>query len=102
MELTKQEVRECWSQLRELMCDWDPIGVMDNPEAPRDEYDCLVGPLLTQLASSASESDIANYLRDEIVHHFGLSPADYDFTAVAKRVKTWYDQSWREEGTSGS
>ena len=96
MALTKRELRQRWSQLRELMCEWDPIGIMDNANAPRDEYDCLVGPLLTQLASSASEADIAKYLRNQIVHHFGLSSTDYDFAAVAKRVQAWYDHGWRE------
>ena len=96
MKLTKREERQRWSQLRELMCDWDPLGIMDHANAPRDEYDCLIGPLLTQLASSASEADIAKYLRNQIVHHFGLSASDYDFDAVAKRVQTWYDLSWRE------
>jgi len=43
---------------------------MDNPNAPRDEYDCLTGSLLTRLHSSASEADIANYLNDEIVSPF--------------------------------
>lgn len=96
MKLTKRELRQRSSQLRELMCDWDPIGIMDNPGAPRDEYDCLLSPLLTLLASSASEAEIAKYLRHQIVHHFGLSSADYDFTAVAKRVQAWYDRGWRE------
>ena len=90
--MTKQELTQRSSQLRELMCDWDPIGIMDHPGAPRDEYDCLVGPLLTRLASSESEADIAKYLRHQIVHHFGLSATDYDFNAVAKRVKAWYDE----------
>jgi len=96
MKLTKRELRQRWSQLRELMCDWDPIGIMAHADAPWDEYDCLIGPLLTQLASSASEADIAKYLRHQIVHHFGLSASDYDVTAVAKRVQAWYDLGWRE------
>lgn len=96
MKLTKREERQRWSQLRELMCDWDPIGIMDHANAPRDEYDCLIGPLLTQLDSSASEAAIAKYLRNQIVDHFGLSASDYDFTAVTKRIQAWYDFSWRE------
>jgi hypothetical protein len=52
--LSKRELRQRFSQLNALMCDWDPIGVMDDPNWPRDEYDCLVGPLLTLLQSGAS------------------------------------------------
>lgn len=96
MQLTKQEIRQRSSQLRTLVCDWDPIGIMDNPDAPRDEYDCLLGPLLTHLASSASEAAIAEFLRHEMVEHFGLSPQHYDFHAVARRVQAWYDHGWRE------
>ena len=95
MKLTNRELRQRSSELRELMCDWDPIGIMHHAGAPRDEYDCLIGPLLTRLESSASEADIAKYLRNEIVHHFGLSAADYDFNAVAKRIHAWY-LGWRE------
>jgi hypothetical protein len=98
MLLTKQELRHRRSQLGELMCEWDPIGIMGNPDAPRDEYDCLLGPLLTRLQSSAPEVDIAGYLRDEIVSHFGLSSEHYDFHAVAKRVQAWFHHGWREVG----
>jgi hypothetical protein len=96
MLLSKREMRQRWSQLRDLMCEWDPIGIMDNPDAPRDEYDCMLGSLLTRLQSAAPEADIAIYLRDEIVNHFGLSSEHHDFHAVAKRVKAWFDHGWRE------
>lgn len=68
---------------------------MGNSDWPRDEYDCLVGPLLTLLASEASKEEIARYLRKEIDEHFGLSPDNYDFTAVAERVGKWFDRGWR-------
>jgi hypothetical protein len=94
--LTKRELRERSSQLRALICEWDPIGVMDDPDWPRDEYDCLVGPLLTLLQSGAADDSIAGYLRKEIVEHFGLSPDAYDLLAVAWRFRAWFDQGWRD------
>ena len=93
--LSKRELRQRSAELRALICEWDPIGVMDDPEWPREEYDCLVGPLLTLLQSSATEPEIGGYLREEIVEHFGLSPDNYDFLAVAGRVRRWFDRSWR-------
>jgi hypothetical protein len=78
------------------MCSWDPIGVMDDPDSPRDEYDCLVGGLLTMLQSRATDREFATYLRNEVVEHFGLSPGHYDFTAVAGRVLNWFDRAWRD------
>jgi hypothetical protein len=92
--LTKRESRQRWSQLRALMCEWDPIGVMNDPGWPRDEYDCLVGPLLTLLQSGATDDEIGGYLRKEIVEHFGLSPDHYDFLAVAGRLRGWFDHGW--------
>jgi len=99
MQLTNRELRQRWSQLRDLMCEWDPLGVVGSAGAPRDEYDCLLGPLLTHLQALAPESEIASHLRSELVtHHFGLSPEHYDFQAIANRVKSWFDLGWRECG----
>jgi len=94
--LTKRESRQRFSQLNTLMCEWDPIGVMDDSKWPRDEYHCLVGPLLTMLQSGAGQTEIASYLQAEIVEHFGLSAEHYDFTAVAARVRSWFDRAWRD------
>ena len=96
--LSKREIRERWAQLRALMCTWDPIGVMRFRDWPRDEYDCLVGPLLTLLVRGATEREITQYLRDEIDQHFGLEPENYDFAAVARRVLRWFDHGWRTDG----
>jgi hypothetical protein len=93
--LSKRELSERSSQLRSLMHEWDPIGVMSDPDWPRDEYECLVGPVLTLLAQGATEEDIARYLRKEIDEHFGLSPDNYDFTEVARRLRRWFDHGWR-------
>ena len=90
--LSKREIRERSAQLRALICEWDPIGVMSEPAAPGDEYDCLVGPLLTLVQSEASTEEITHYLRTEIVEHFGLSGEGYDFPAVAECVRRWFDQ----------
>ena len=93
--LTKREIQERSKQLRALLGEWDPIGVMHVPSWPRDEYDCLIGPLLTLLQSGAGDDAVANYLRKEVVEHFGLSPTD-DFAAVARTVLAWFDRGWRQ------
>jgi hypothetical protein len=93
--LSKSELRERWAQLRALLCEWDPLGVMGVPDWPRDEYDCLVGPLLRLLDSEASKEHIARYLHNEIDEHFALFADKYDFTAMAERVEKWFDHAWR-------
>lgn len=93
-KLTKQESRERWSQLRDLICAWDPIGVMDDPEWPHDEYDCLVGPVMRILESGAGPNEIAKYLRHEIESHFGLASRYREFDAFAAQLRAWFDQKW--------
>jgi hypothetical protein len=92
--LSKSQSRERWSELRALFCDWDPIGVMSDPEWPRDEYDCMVGPVMRFLESGASEIEIAAYLHKEISEHFGLSAEHYDFPAIARRARSWFEERW--------
>jgi len=90
MNAHRERSKEQMSELRELLCDWDPIGVMANPDWPRDEYDCLIGPLLQRLSQGASAVEIADYLRDEITEHFGLNEADYQFASIAERIAFWF------------
>jgi len=42
--------------------DWDPIGVMDDPEWPRDEYDSYIGDLYRYLSRGESAAFIARHL----------------------------------------
>ncbi len=92
--LSKEQLRLRASDLRVLLCRWDPIGVMDDPEWPRDEYDCMIGPLLRLLESGNSEKDIVAYLRAQITEHFGLSPEHYDFASIARQIHSWFLERW--------
>ncbi|HWF45968.1 MAG TPA: hypothetical protein VG168_03095 [Bryobacteraceae bacterium] len=56
-----------------LWCDWDPIGVSKFDDAPRDEYYRYL-PTVFQLArKGAPPSEIAEYLREVVTVHIGLS-----------------------------
>src|SRR5262245_59551130 len=93
--LSKRESRQRSAELNALLCEWDPIGVM-SAGAPRDEYHCLIGPLLTLLQSGATRAELASYLRKQIVDHFGLSPEHHDFQAAGEKVRNWFDRAWRQ------
>ena len=67
---------------------------MDDPDWPRDEYDCLVGPILRLLEDGASQADMVHLLKDDIQNHFGLNPSYYDFPAFAAKVRGWYENNW--------
>jgi hypothetical protein len=70
--------------LRELLWEWDPIGVADC--APPDEYDCLIEPLLDRLEAGADGSAVGQFLRQELTSHFELDLADEEIDLVAERV----------------
>jgi hypothetical protein len=50
-------------EIRQVLIEqWDPIGVMDDPEWPRDEYDSYIGELYRYLARGESAEFIARHL----------------------------------------
>ncbi|MFG3509998.1 hypothetical protein ACGF5F_31355 [Streptomyces sp. NPDC047821] len=73
--------------LRHLLNEWDPIGVADEV---RDEYDCMLTPLLQRLQNGAGTAEIAAFLRRELEEHFGLTPAPLDPEAMAARLTSWW------------
>jgi hypothetical protein len=93
MRLEKQELRTRWRELRTLVNEWDPIGLIADG-APPDEYECVVGPLLRMLEEKASPTEITGYLSREFEDHFGLAADNTEeFTT---RVAQWYRQNWPE------
>lgn len=94
MRLSKQESRKRFSELNALLYEWDPIGV--GPDLPRDEYECLAGPLIRMLESGATHAEIVAYLQNELVEHFGLEPNKDDIETVATRVRAWFYRGWKD------
>jgi hypothetical protein len=74
--------------LRQLIWQWDPIGVAEF--APDDEYDCMIGPLLSRLTAGADQSEVSEFLRHELQDHFGLDPAHQDVNSAADRLVAWW------------
>jgi hypothetical protein len=87
--------------LRRMLNDWDFIGVGEF-SVHDDEYDCLIGPLLTRLASGANDDESAGHLHDRIEGHFGLEPAVLGVaTFAATTVAWWNDESAGTRERSG-
>ncbi|WP_156724937.1 hypothetical protein [Streptomyces apocyni] len=84
------------NDLRRLLNEWDPIGVAD---LVRDEYDCMLAPLLGRLCGGASQTEIAEFLRHELEHHFGLDSAGPLPDAMAARVIDWWTPP--DQGSGG-
>jgi hypothetical protein len=74
--------------LRYLLNEWDFLGVADFVD---DEYDCMIGPLLSLLLRGAGRAELGEYLWRELEGHFGLSdPAPYGTDQMADRVASWW------------
>lgn len=100
--LGKQQSSERWKQLRALVCEWDPIGVTDDPTRPGDEYDCLLGEILARLESRAPRADLSRLLRNQLREHFGLSELPPDVDDFAGSLQQWFETSWASAADRGS
>ena len=85
-----------WAELRVLMTEWDPLGVVPLG-APADEYDCLVGPLMRLLEQDASAEELSAFLEREFSEHFGMAPTPEggERMRFAERARCWFSQSWK-------
>jgi hypothetical protein len=63
MPSRKDRAQELTDAIRHVfVTDWDPIGVMDDPDWPRDEYDSYIGQVHAMLARDESVESIARHL----------------------------------------
>jgi hypothetical protein len=79
--------------LRELLYEWDPIGVAPEPDWPRDEYDDLLDPLLERLSAGATAGELAVLLGDHVTGHIGLEVDVDREERFAQRLVDWWAQS---------
>ena len=76
------------ANLRYLLNEWDFLGVA---ELVDDEYDCMMGPLLSLLSRGAGRAQLGEFLWRELEDHFGLSdPALYETDQMADRLAAWW------------
>jgi hypothetical protein len=99
MQLTKDQSRKRWGEIRALWCEFDPIGVVNSLSGPFDEYDAYLGPSLRLLERDATADEIAAYLATVTLNHMGLSDS-LEF-AMARRqfaheLREWYGIHWRD------
>jgi hypothetical protein len=76
--------------MREILRAWDPIGVAG--DAPAEEYDALIEPVIGMLSSGADQTALTAWLCERAEHYFGLSrPASCGAeSATAERLLAWW------------
>ncbi len=85
--MSKEESRRVRCEIRKVFVEtWDPIGVMDDPTWPRDEYDAYIGGMFELLTSRASDEEISRYL-DECVAHIGVDASRHSHRDVIEALR---------------
>jgi hypothetical protein len=79
-------------EVRELWQSWDPIGMMDIPGAPQDEYDSYLEPTVRLLERGASVDEIEAYLEWVAYKRMGLPAVQLHAREFAQVLQVWYTE----------
>lgn len=93
--LEKAESRKRWSELRDLWNEFDPIGVMNCPDWPRDEYESYCGPSMRLLEQDVENEELETYVRSAL-DHMGISAKDDAIQSFVRTMKAWFQEKWSE------
>ncbi len=80
--------------MRDLWNEFDPIGVMDDPEWPRDEYEGYVGPTMRLLEQDAGVEEIIKCLEWAVCERMGLNLEQREAMQFACRLEDWFRRKW--------
>jgi hypothetical protein len=93
--LTKDQTRQRWRELRDLVNSADPAGLV-GMGSPLDEYECLVGPVMRLLEQRAPHEAIVAFLTGEFREHFGVEVPDTVIVQLAAATATWHRTQWSQ------
>ena len=91
MNRERAELTGMLAQLRELWCGWDPIGCLDSPNWPRDEYDSYLEPSLSLLQRGASMREVTEYLEWAVYRNMGVGLTAVPPAMFAAQLVAWWD-----------
>jgi hypothetical protein len=85
--------------IRRLLMEWDPIGVAGIEEA-RDEYDCMIDPLIRLLVEEAGPAQLLNWVKTERANHFGLPVGSSADLKLVAKLESWWNTYNSNKGNS--
>lgn len=62
--------------LKDILNEWDLLGVMPYNGGPQDEYDWFGKQIAEMVKKNISLTDLENYLETQVTDHFGLTIND--------------------------
>ncbi|WP_172830230.1 hypothetical protein [Opitutus sp. GAS368] len=60
-------------KVMELLRKWDPIGVLQTPNAPKDEYDLYSADIVRLLDAGITEEQLSKHLNNIATQRMGLT-----------------------------
>ena len=88
--------------LRDLWNTFDPIGVMDDPEWPRDEYDRYLPHTLRLLTDGAGTLAIADHVNRVVRDEIGLPGNPSAAYAFACQLEVWFERETARQDSEAS
>ena len=85
--MPKEESQRVRCAIRKVFVEvWDPIGVMDDPTWPRDEYDGYIGRTFELLVTGGGDDDIIDHLVSS-VDRMGMDASRSSLTDVVEALR---------------
>lgn len=84
--MEKSEAKKLINEVKNILNEWDFIGVLPFDGGPDDEYDCMQGELVHLVQRKADKYEIKSYMIAELRDHFGLNPDHYSQDGLQKTI----------------
>jgi len=76
--------------ISEILCEWDPLDLMRDPDWSRDEYDNYIPAITLQLDKNTDENELANLLNKITNEYMCISTSEDNNILTAKKlIKHW-------------
>ena len=90
--LMKSNYKQNSLALREILNESDFIGIYPSKGGPKDEYDCMIGPILSRLSKRITKEELETYLIKELKEHFGIAhPQLIQMSKATEKIMAWWN-----------
>lgn len=88
----KKGIADEQKELKQLLNEWDPIGVLPFEGGPKDEYDCFSDPIISLLHKGKNKKEIIAFLNKHLKEHVGLDPKYSKPEEFADKIMHWWNK----------
>ena len=82
-------------KVMELLRDWDPIGVLDDPDWPKDEYDGYSATIVQMLDARIPEDELYTFMKRIVTDNMEI-PCDKKKTKQIAHDLVEFWKEWKD------